>query len=76
MPYSLDFRKKILSIKSQEKLSFNKTAVRFGGGRTTLVNWEEIMLGLTRNRAPTKIDIQALAKDVEQYPDTYIYERA
>ena len=77
MTYSLDFRKKVLSIKSQEGLSFAKTALRFGIGKTTLVNWlKEIEPKLRRNKPATKIDMQALAEEVRQQPDAYIYERA
>lgn len=38
MTYSLDFRKKVLTIKASEKLSLAKIAKLFGIGITTLVS--------------------------------------
>jgi len=77
MTYSLDFRKKALLIKAKENLSFAETAIRFGVGKTTIVNWSKrIMPKVTRNKPATKIDMAALAEDVKKYPDAYVYERA
>ena len=36
MTYSLDFRKKVLNLKAEEKLSYEETANRFKIGKTTL----------------------------------------
>ena len=36
----------------------------------------DIEPNLTRNKPATKIDMQALFKDVQDYPDAYQYERA
>ena len=77
MTYSVDFRKKILLIKARESLSFDKTALRFGIAKTTIVRWvKDITIKTKRNKPATKIDMEALAKDVKQYPDSYLYERA
>jgi transposase len=77
MTYSKDFREKVLQIKVREKLSIAKTAKRFDIGTTTLVNW---LKGKTpkgkRNKPATKIDMDALAMDIKEYSDAYIYERA
>jgi transposase len=36
---SIDFRRKVLAIKEQEKLSFEEAARRFGVGKASLVRW-------------------------------------
>jgi transposase len=75
--YSLDFRRRVLAIKASEGLSFREISCRFKVGIATVVRWSNrIEPMLTRNKSPTKIDSDALKKDVEQYPDAYQYERA
>lgn len=75
--YSLDFRRRVLSIKASEGLSFREVSTRFNVGVATLVRWSKnIQPVLKRNKPATKIDMEALRKDVEQYPDSYNYERA
>ena len=77
MTYSLDFRKKVFAIKASEKLSFIDTAKRFNIGVTTLVRWSKRLTPLTKRTKPaTKINMDALKKDIETYPDAYQYERA
>jgi transposase len=77
MTYSIDFRKKVIGIKAKEKLSIAKTAKRFGIGTSTIVNWiKNIVAKIGRNKPASKIDMQALAKDIKEYPDAYAYERA
>lgn len=77
MTYSVDFRKKVLKIKDKEKLSFEVTAKRFGISKTTLFSWtKNIEPQKKRNRKAVKIDMEALRKDIELYPDSYCYERA
>lgn len=77
MTYSIDFRRKVLSIKEQENLNDEETALRFGIGTATLTRWKtKLEPQPTRNKPATKIDRAALAKDVEIYPDAYQYERA
>lgn len=77
MTYSNDFRKKVLFIKEQESLSFAKVAKRFGVGIASIVRWtKDIESKKTRNKPATKIDMEALKKDIEAYPDAYQYERA
>ena len=75
--YSLDFRRRVFAIKELEKLSFAETAKRFQVGMTSLVRWsKKIEPTLKRNKAATKIDMEALKRDVEENPDAYQYERA
>lgn len=77
MTYSIDFRKKVLSIKDKEGLTIEETAKRFDVGVASVVRWSgRLEPCLTRNKPATKINMDALAKDVEIYPDAYQYERA
>ena len=75
--YSLDFRKKVLSIRNEERLSIRDISKRFRLSRDTVFRWtKKIEVTVKRNRPAIKIDMEALKRDVEQYPDAYIYERA
>ncbi len=77
MTYSLDFRQKVLRVRAKEKLTFIETAKRFDIGLASLVRWsKDIIPQKTRNKPATKIDMEALKKDIEAYPDAYQYERA
>lgn len=78
MTYSLDFRKKVLAVKEQESLSFEAVTQRFGiGSKNTVFRWSKKLEPCqTRNKPATKIDMEALKRDVELYPDAYQYERA
>lgn len=77
MTYSLDFRQKVLHVRAKEKLTFIETAKRFDIGLASLVRWsKDIIPQKTRNKPATKIDMEALKKDIEAYPDAYQYERA
>lgn len=77
MTYSIDFRKKVLTVKEKEDLTIEETAKRFDIGVASVVRWANRLEScLTRNKPAMKIDMEALAKDVELYPDAYQYERA
>jgi transposase len=77
LTYSRDFREKVLSVKAKENLSFAKVAERFGIGMASVVRWgNRIEAKETRNKKPTKIDVNALKEDVKNYPDAYQHERA
>lgn len=78
MTYSLDFRKKVLAVKERENLSFKEVAERFDiGSKNTVFRWtKQLAPCRTRNKPATKIDMDALAGDVENYPDAYQRERA
>jgi transposase len=77
MTYSRDFREKVLSIKEKECLSFAAVAKRFDIGIASVVRWtKNIESKKTRYKPATKIDMEALKKDIETYPDAYQYERA
>lgn len=54
-----------------------ETAQRFGVGIASLARWlKNIVPQETRDKPATKIDMVALAHDVEAHPDAYQYERA
>lgn len=77
MTYSRDFRMKVLAVREQENLSMAKVAKRFGVGLKSVLRWSQNIESITkRNKPATKIDMEALKRDVEQYPDAYQYERA
>lgn len=75
--YSLDFRRKVLEIRKKEELSIAKIARRFGIGLSTVMRWtKNIEVKKTRNKPATRVDMEALKRDIELYPDAYQYERA
>ena len=77
MTYSLDFRQKVLKIKAEEKLSLIEVANRFDIGVPTVMRWsKKVEPKPIRQRPAIKIDMEALKKDVELYPDAYLKERA
>ncbi|WP_316358956.1 hypothetical protein [Candidatus Neptunichlamydia sp. REUL1] len=57
MTYSLDFRKKVLSIRSKEKLSFAQVARRFGVSVNSVFLWSKrLKPRRTKIRPAIKID--------------------
>jgi len=77
MTYSVDFQERILEIKTKESLTYRETAIRFGVGTSSLIRWcKGLIPKRTRNIKTTKIDSIILRKDVQEYPDSYQYERA
>ncbi len=66
-----------LKVKHKEGLTFQEVSDRFDIPIRTLFRWQQRIEPKTqRNKPSTKIDMQALRKDVEQNPDHYQYERA
>jgi transposase len=77
MTYPLKFRQHVLGVQEREGLTFEQTSQRFRIGKTSLVRWhKKVEPAKNRNKAPTKISMEALAEDVKRYPDAYQYERA
>ena len=74
MTYSIDFRKQVLrSIKYG--MTIREAAIFYELSTSTIHSWQqELVPKITRNKATTKIPNEALLKDVEQYPDDYMYE--
>ena len=68
---------KVLSVKEKEKLSFRKTAKRFDIGVASILRCSKNIKPLTiRNKPATKINMEALKKDIQDNPDACQYERA
>lgn len=77
MTYSLDFRRKVFAVKEKENLTLSEVAKRFDIGLASVVRWSaNIAPKNTRNKPPTKINMEALQQDIIDYPDAYQYERA
>jgi len=77
MTYSRDFRSRVLKLRRQENLSMAEVAQRFDVGLASVMRWSKNLESKpTRNKPATKIDMEALKRDVEQYPDGYQHERA
>ena len=75
--YSLHIRRKILSIKKKEGLSFIKVGRRFGMSSNTVYKWtKRIEAKVRRERRSRKVEIVDLRKEVMKNPDLYQYERA
>lgn len=77
MTHAVGFRKHVLHIKREENLTLQETSQRFKIGIASLVRWsKKIEPKEKRDKAPTKLDMEALKKDIADYPDAYQYERA
>jgi transposase len=77
MTYSIDFRRKVLEVREAEKLSIKKISKRFDVGPATVLRWiKNLKPKVGRNKAPIKIGDEELKRDVDKYPDAYLYERA
>lgn len=77
MTYSIDFRRKVLSVREKEDLTIAEVAARFCVGVASVVRWiKDPEPQLTRNKPATKIDMEALSRDVKENPDAYQAERA
>lgn len=77
MTYSIDFRRKVLSLKERDQLSFEAVAERVEVGKASVFRWSKnVEVRRTRQKPATKIDMEKLKPDVEKYPDAYQYERA
>lgn len=77
MAYSIDFRRKVLEIKERDSLSIEETAHRFGISESSVFRWSKRLEPCrTRNKEATKINMAALALDVEDKPDSCQQERA
>lgn len=77
MTYPGSFRKKVLGYKNKYKLSIRETAKHFELGVNSIVRWEKKPEpSKTKSRPSIKISKEALLKDVKDYPDDFLYERA
>ena len=66
------------AVKERESLGFEDVALRFGiGGKNTAFRWtKQPGPCKTRNKLATKIDMDALARDVGLHPNACQNERA
>lgn len=77
MTYPAKFRKQALYLRKRDDLTLAQTAERFGVGIASVARWENNPEpAMTRNKPATKIDMEALAKDLEENPDSFLHERA
>jgi transposase len=75
--YPLSFRKKILALKEKKGLSYADLGKRFLIHPRTIQRWKQrIEPKIKREKPATKIDMEALRKDIEKNPDRYQWERA
>ena len=58
-------------------MNFTGAAELYNLSQTIIQNWKRhVHSKITRQTKPYKIPNEALLKDVNQYPDDYLYERA
>ena len=77
MGYSLDFRQRVLAYKEENDFTFEKTSEHFNVSLRTLFRWSNNIAPCTRRQKPaTKVDMDALKKELESSPDDYQWERA
>ena len=76
MAYPLAFREKVFATKDKFDLTFEETSQRFDIPIRTLFRWQQKLKPCTtRNKPATKIDIGALARDIQESPDDSQWER-
>ncbi|WP_430232833.1 IS630 transposase-related protein, partial [Nitrosomonas communis] len=76
MAYSLDFRRKVLSVRKKEGLTIAEVAARFDVGVASVTRWVKNIHRKPQGFRQRKIDLEVLRQDVRDYPDAYQYERA
>ena len=77
MTYPLKLGEKVFATKDKYNLTFQEAGERFDIPIRTLFRWQNKLEPCTpRNKPATKINMEALAEDVEAYPDAYQWERA
>ena len=77
MAYSLDFRQKILAYKEKHAFTFGQTSEHFDISIRTLFRWSnKIEPCQNRDKPATKVDMDALIKEVKEFPDDYQWARA
>ena len=76
MTYSADFQARVLKGVKQG-MSIRQACAFYNISKPMLQNWlKDPSIQLTCNKPPSKIPNDVLLKDVEQYPNDYMYERA
>ena len=77
MTYSADFRAQVIKSVKNKDMSIREACTFYNISKTALQRWlKNPSIKQTRNKPPSKIPNDVLLKDVEQYPDDYMYKRA
>ncbi len=77
MTYSADFRTQVIKSVKDKDMSIRQACIFYDISKTTLQRWlKNPSIKQTRDKPPSKIPNEALLKDVAQYPDDYMCERA
>ncbi|MBX3629099.1 MAG: IS630 transposase-related protein [Nitrosomonas sp.] len=76
MAYSLDFRRKVLSVREKEGLTIIEVADRFDVGVASVTRWIKDIHRKPQGFRKRKIDLDVLRQDILDYPDAYQHERA
>ena len=77
MAYTTQFREKVFSVKNKYNLTFEETSERFDISIRSLFRWQrQLELRIKRNKPATKIDMETLQNNVNEFPDAYLHERA
>lgn len=77
MTYPACYRKKVLSYKNLHNLSIREVATHFKIGINSIVRWQkQPEPAKTKARPDIRISAEALIKDVKDYPDDFLHERA
>ena len=77
MAYSKDFRTHLFKVKEKEELTVEEVAERFGVSKRSVFRWKhKPEPSKTREKPATKINMEALKKDVDDFPDDFLEERA
>lgn len=75
MAYSKDYRQMILG-KLEAGVTYRELAREYNISKTTIQNWKRQPERKIVKTRKSKIDMEQLRQDVEQYPDHYQRERA
>ena len=77
MTYSADFRAQVIKSVKNQDMTIRQACIFYNVSKTALQRWlKNPTIKQSRDKPPSKIPNEALLKDVEQYPDDYMYERA
>ena len=77
MTYSADFRAQVIKSIKDNNMSIRQACSFYDISKTTLQRWlKNPNIKQTRDKPPSKIANEALLRDVAQYPDDYLHERA
>ena len=77
MTYSADFWAQVIKSVENKDMSIRQACTFYNISKTTLQRWlKNQVIKQTRDKLPNKIPNKLLLKDVAQYSDDYMYERA